>query len=80
MTGIALAMTIILVGCCDDSIHDTPETYDIPLTVFTAIGYDEETNTLLLYDNETKVLYAKTKYSLTMLADTNGKPKLYKGE
>lgn len=80
ITGITLAMTMILVGCCDDNILDTPDVYNIPLTVFTVIGHDEETNALLLYDSETKVLYAKTKYSLTMLADTNGKPKLYKGE
>lgn len=80
IAGIALAMTIILTSCCNDSILDIPETYDISLTVFTVIRHDEETNALLLYDNETKVLYAKTKYSLTMLADGDGKPKLYKGE
>lgn len=48
--------------------------------MFEYIGYSSEAHSEIVYDTETKVMYAvHSNRSMTLLVDENGKPKLWKG-
>lgn len=48
--------------------------------MFEYIGYSSEVHSEIVYDTETKVMYAVlSNRSMTLLVDENGKPKLWKG-
>lgn len=71
-----LTMTLIsmlLAGCISGKA--STKTSDM----FEYIGYSSEANSEIVYDTETKVMYAVlSNRSMTLLVDENGKPKLWK--
>ncbi|WP_443716200.1 DUF6440 family protein [Ruminococcus bromii] len=74
-----LTMTLILmllVGCISGKA--STKTSDM----FEYIGYSSETSSEIVYDTETKVMYAISEVAynrgtMTLLVDENGKPKLW---
>lgn len=75
-----LTMTLIsmlLAGCISGKA--STKTSDM----FEYIGYSSEANSEIVYDTETKVMYARSeaaynKGTMILLVDENGKPKLWK--
>jgi hypothetical protein len=48
--------------------------------MFECVGYNNEVNAKIVYDTETKVMYAfSCDRNMTLLVDENGAPKLWKG-
>lgn len=72
---IATFMISMLISGCVSSEAST-KTSDM----FEYIGYNSKTNSKIVYDTETKVMYAVLcDRAMTLLVDENGKPKLWKG-
>ena len=70
---IIIMISVLFSGCA--SIKASIKTSDM----FEYIGYSSEANSEIVYDTETKVMYAVlTNRSMTLLVDENGKPKLWK--
>ena len=66
-------ISMLLVSCT--SGEASTKTSDM----FEYIGYNSEAKSKIVYDTETKVMYAVVNYkSMTLLVDENGKPKLWK--
>lgn len=70
---IIIMISVLFSGCA--SIKASIKTSDM----FEYIGYSSEANSEIVYDTETKVMYAVlSNRSMTLLVDENGKPKLWK--
>ena len=70
---IIVMISVLFSGCV--SIKASIKTSDM----FECIGYSSEANSEIVYDTETKVMYAVlSNRSMTLLVDENGKPKLWK--
>lgn len=70
---IIVMISVLFSGCA--SIKASIKTSDM----FEYIGYSSEANSEIVYDTETKVMYAVlSNRSMTLLVDENGKPKLWK--
>lgn len=70
---IIVMISVLFSGCA--SIKASIKTSDM----FEYIGYSSESNSEIVYDTETKVMYAVlSNRSMTLLVDENGKPKLWK--
>jgi uncharacterized protein YceK len=70
---IIVMISVLFSGCT--SIKASTKTSDM----FEYIGYSSEANSEIVYDTETKVMYAVlSNRSMTLLVDENGKPKLWK--
>jgi len=70
---IIVMISVLFSGCV--SIKASIKTSDM----FEYIGYSSEANSEIVYDTETKVMYAVlSNRSMTLLVDENGKPKLWK--
>lgn len=66
-------ISMLLAGCISGKA--STKTSDM----FEYIGYSSEANSEIVYDTETKVMYAVlSNKSMTLLVDENGKPKLWK--
>ncbi len=71
---VVIVMISVLFSSCV-SIKASIKTSDM----FEYIGYSSEANSEIVYDTETKVMYAVlSNRSMTLLVDKNGKPKLWK--
>ena len=71
---VVIVMISVLFSSCA-SIKASIKTSDM----FEYIGYSSEANSEIVYDTETKVMYAVlSNRSMTLLVDENGKPKLWK--
>lgn len=71
---VTIIMISVLIGGCASGKALT-KTSDM----FEYIGHSSEANSKIIYDTETKVMYAVVNYkSMTLLVDENGKPKLWK--
>lgn len=71
----AIIIISVLISCCvfDETLSKTSD-------MFEYVGYSREANSEIVYDAETKVMYAVlSNRSMTLLVDENGKPKLWKG-
>jgi uncharacterized protein YceK len=70
---IIIMISVLFSGCA--SIKASIKTSDM----FEYIGYSPEANSEIVYDTETKVMYAVlSNRCMTLLVDENGKPKLWK--
>lgn len=66
-------ISMLLVGCISGKA--STKTSDM----FEYIGHSSEANCKIVYDTETKVMYAILNYrSMILLVDEDGKPKLWK--
>lgn len=72
---VAIVMISVLCsGCAFDEVPN--KTGDM----FEYIGYNSKVNARIVYDTETKVMYATfCDSTMTLLVDEDGKPKLWKG-
>lgn len=71
---VIIVMISVLFSSCA-SIKISIKTSDM----FEYIGYSSKANSEIVYDTETKVMYAiLSNRSMTLLVDENGKPKLWK--
>lgn len=69
-----IIISVLISGCVSD------ETLSKTSDMFEYVGYSREANSEIVYDAETKVMYAVlSNRSMTLLVDENGKPKLWKG-
>lgn len=69
-------IVMISVLCSGCEFEETPTRSS---KMFEYVGYNNEVNARIVYDTETKVMYAALCDStMTLLVDENGKPKLWK--
>lgn len=73
-------ISMLLVGCT--SVNSTDETSDRIDNMFVRVGWNSCLNARIVYDTETKVMYAisdvaYSRGTMTLLVDENGKPKLW---
>lgn len=69
-----IIISVLISGCVSD------ETLSKTSDMFEYVGYSREANSEIVYDAETKVMYAVlSNRSMILLVDENGKPKLWKG-
>lgn len=70
---VIIIISVLISGCV--SGEASTKTSDM----FEYIGHSSEANCKIVYDTETKVMYAVLNYrSMIPLVDENGKPKLWK--
>lgn len=74
-------ISMLMIGCT--SVNGTDETSDRIDNMFVRVGWNGCLDAGIVYDTETKVMYAKSeaaynKGTMTLLVDENGKPKLWK--
>ncbi len=80
-----VVLSSVLTGC-STGIVSTEETYGTEKNIKAMFVEVEKTNSWrIVYDKETKVMYAVAKYGsgsgqFTLLVDENGNPKLWDGE
>ena len=69
-----IIISVLISGCVsNEALTKTSD-------MFEYVGYSSEANSEIVYDKETKVMYAVfSNRSMTLLVDENGKPKLWKG-
>lgn len=79
---IIATISMLMIGCT--SVNSTDETSNRIDNMFVEVGYDDILRTTIVYDNETKVMYAVSETNrthnrgtMTLLVDENGKPKLW---
>lgn len=70
---VIVMISVLISGCVsDEALSKTSD-------MFEYIGYNSEANAKIVYDTETKVMYAVLcDRAMTLLVDENGKPKLWK--
>lgn len=80
---IIATISMLMIGCT--SVNSTDETSNRIDDMFVEVGYNDILRTTIVYDNETKVMYAVSATNRThnrgvmsLLVDENGKPKLWK--
>lgn len=70
---VVIIIISVLIGGCVSGKASTKAS-----DMFEYIGYTSEANSEIVYDTETKVMYAVlSNRSMTLLVDENGKPKLW---
>lgn len=70
---VIIMISVLISGCVSD------EALSKTSNMFEYIGYNSEANAEIVYDTETKVMYAVLcDRAMTLLVDENGKPKLWK--
>lgn len=75
---IIVCATVILIISALISGCESEETRSNKM--FECVGYNNEVNAKIVYDTETKVMYAfSSGRNMTLLVDENGDPKLWKG-
>lgn len=67
-----IMISVLISGCAsNEALIKTSD-------MFEYIGRSSEAHSEIIYDTETKVMYAVVNYkSMTLLVDENGKPKLW---
>lgn len=71
---VVIIIISVLIGGCE--FEETPTRSS---KMFEYVEYNNEVNASIVYDTETKVMYAVlSNRSMTLLVDENGKPKLWK--
>nr|WP_304021670.1 DUF6440 family protein [Ruminococcus bromii]DAU34443.1 MAG TPA: protein of unknown function (DUF4969) [Caudoviricetes sp.] len=78
---IIATISMLMIGCT--SVNGTDETSDRIDNMFVRVGWNSYLDSGIVYDTETKVMYAISevaynKGTMTLLVDENGKPKLWK--
>lgn len=78
---IIATISMLMIGCT--SVNGTDETLDRIDNMFVRVGWNSCLDSGIVYDTETKVMYAISdmpynKGTMTLLVDENGKPKLWK--
>lgn len=70
---VIIIISVLISGCVsDEALSKTSD-------MFEYIGHSSEANCKIVYDTETKVMYATLNYrSMILLVDEDGKPKLWK--
>lgn len=80
--GVIIAtISMLMIGCT--SVSSTDETSDRIDNMFVRVGWNSCLDAGIVYDTETKVMYALSEEAynrgtMTLLVDENGKPKLWK--
>lgn len=70
---IIIIISVLISGCVFDEAPSKTS------NMFEYVGYNQEVNAKIVYDTETKVMYAALcDRTMTLLVDENGKPKLWK--
>lgn len=69
-----IIISVLISGCVsNEALTKTSD-------MFEYVGYNSKTNSKIVYDTETKVMYAVLcDRAMTLLVDEDGKPKLWKG-
>lgn len=78
---IIATISILMIGCT--SVNGTDETSDRINNMFVRVGRNSYLDSAIVYDTETKVMYAVSRgayksRTMTLLVDENGTPKLWK--
>lgn len=78
---IIATISMLMIGCT--SVNSTDEISDRIGNMFVRMGWNSCLDSGIVYDTETKVMYAISdmpynKGTMTLLVDENGKPKLWK--
>lgn len=76
-----VTISMLMIGCT--SVNSTDETSDRIDNMFVRVGWNSYLGAGIVYDTETKVMYARSetaynKGTMILLVDENGKPKLWK--
>ena len=76
-----VTISMLMIGCT--SVNSTDETSDRIDNMFVRVGWNSCLDAGIVYDTETKVMYAKSEAAynrgtMILLVDENGKPKLWK--